>query len=73
MTVTVTNLSKDLILTFERFNDQGESVGETRRVRNFKTTALPEDLHEVALMIAALSEQNCEGVSMQDVSEITAA
>ncbi|NCC79165.1 MAG: DUF1659 domain-containing protein [Clostridia bacterium] len=73
MTVTVTNLSKDLILTFERFNDQGKSVGETRRVRNFKTTALPEDLHEVALMIAALSEQNCEGISMQDVSEITAA
>ncbi|MBO1265950.1 DUF1659 domain-containing protein [Proteiniclasticum sp. SCR006] len=73
MAVTVTNLSKDLILTFERFNDQGEPVGETRRVRNFKTTALPEDLHEVALMIAALSEQNCEGISMQDVSEITAA
>ncbi|MFH5837037.1 DUF1659 domain-containing protein [Proteiniclasticum sp. C24MP] len=73
MAVTVTNLSKDLILTFERFNDQGKSVGETRRVRNFKVGALPEDLHEVALMIAALSEQNCEGISMQDVSEITAA
>ncbi len=73
MAVSVKNLSKNLILTFERFNDQGKSVGEARRVRNIKVGALPEDLHEVALMIAALSEQSCEGITMEDVSEITVA
>lgn len=73
MAVSVKQLSKDLILTFERFNDQGKSVGEARRVRNIKVAALPEDLHEVALMIVGLSEQNCEGISMQEVSEINAA
>ncbi len=73
MAVSVKQLSKDLILTFERFNDQGKSVGEARRVRNIKVEALPEDLHEVALMIVGLSEQTCKGISMQDVSEINAA
>lgn len=72
MAVTVKQLSKDLILTFVRMNDEGKPVGESRRVRNFKVSVLPEDLHEVATKIVALSEQSCEDIGMQDVSTISA-
>lgn len=72
MAVTVKQLSKDLILTFERINEQGKPVSEARRVRNFKVDALPADLHEVAMKIVALSEQSCEDIGMQDVSTISA-
>ncbi|WP_312653097.1 DUF1659 domain-containing protein [Proteiniclasticum sp.] len=72
MAVTVKQLSKDLILTFERINEQGKPVSEARRVRNLKVDALPEDLHEVAMKIVALSEQSCEDIGIQDVSTISA-
>ncbi len=72
MAVSVKALSKDLVLTFARVNDLGKTVNEVRRVKNFKVEALPDDLHEVAEMIVALSEQTCEVIGMQDVSEITA-
>lgn len=72
MAVSVKVVSKDLILTFVKVNDLGKTVNETRRVRNFKVGAQPEDLHEVALMIAGLSEQTCDMVAMQDVSELSA-
>ena len=72
MAVSVKALSKDLVLTFARVNDLGKTVNEVRRVKNFKVEALPDDLHEVAEMIVALSEQTCEVIGMQNVSEITA-
>lgn len=70
MTVSQELKSKELILTFTRLNDQGKNVGELRRIKNFKVTALPEDIHEVAMLVADLSEQTFEGVSVQDISRI---
>ncbi len=72
MAVSVKALSKDLVLTFLRVNDLGKTVNEVRRVKNFKVEALPDDLHQVAEMIVALSEQTCDVIGMQDISEITA-
>ncbi len=54
MTVSQELQSKEPILTFTRLNDQGKNVGELRRVKNFKVTALAEDIHEVAMLIADL-------------------
>lgn len=70
MTVSQELKSKELIITFTRLNDQGKNVGELRRIKNFKVTALPEDIHEVAMLVADLSEQTFEGVSVQDISRI---
>ena len=72
MAVSVKALSKDLVLTFLKVNDLGKTVNEVRRVKNFKVEALPDDLHEVAEMIVAMSEQTCDTIGMQDVSELTA-
>ncbi len=70
MTVSQELQSKELILTFTRLNDQGKNVGELRRIKNFKVSALAEDIHEVAMLIADLSEQTFEGVSVQETSKI---
>lgn len=70
MTVSQELQSKELILNFTRLNDQGKNVGELRRIKNFKVTALAEDIHEVAMLIADLSEQTFEGVSVQETSKI---
>lgn len=70
MTVSQELKSKELIITFTRLNDQGKNMGELRRIKNFKVTALPEDIHEVAMLVADLSEQTFEGVSVQDISRI---
>ena len=72
MAVSVKPLSKDLVLTFVRVNDLGKTVNEARRVKNFKVEASAEDIHELGEMIAALSEQTCSTIGMQDVSELTA-
>ena len=70
MELTVVKESKDLIMTFVKEILNDKVVYETRRIRNLKVDALPEDLHEVALKIAAISEQEGGEIKVQDVSSI---
>jgi len=70
MELTVVKESKDLIMTFVKEILNDKVVYETRRIRNLKVDALPEDLHEVALKIAAISEQDGGEIKVQDVSSI---
>lgn len=73
MNITVNKHQKELLMKFERFNDQGKNVGEVRRIKNFKVLATPEDLYEVSTLIAALSEQPVDLVSIEDVSTVRLA
>jgi hypothetical protein len=70
MAITVVQESKDLIMTFVKEIKNEQVVYETRRIRNLKVDSLPEDLHEVALKITALSEQEGGEIKVQDVSSI---
>lgn len=70
MAVAVVQESKDLIMTFVKEIKNEQVVYETRRIRNLKVDSLPEDLHEVALKITALSEQEGGEIKVQDVSAI---
>ena len=72
MAVSVKALSKDLVLTFEKVNDEGKSVTETRRIKNVKVGATTDDIHGLGGLIAGLCEQTCLSIGVQDVSELTA-
>lgn len=70
MAVSVVQSSKDLIMTFVREIKDGKVIYETRRVRNLKVNALPEDVHQVAQKIVTLSEQDGGDIRIQDVSSL---
>lgn len=70
---TVTPISQSLDLIFiKNVSADGKTTYETRRFRNVKVTALPEDILEVGQAIAKVSHGDMSAVRTTGVDELTA-
>lgn len=72
MAVSVNKETTALLITYIKEVVNGKTTYEARRFRNFKTAALPEDIHEIAAKISALGEQSTYSYKLEDVSALAA-